>query len=105
MHTFSTLKHLDVIKDIVSGLVPRVIGSASNSCLLEQLKEAFSHLIVVAVPSSTHAAHHPVDGQKSPATLCWSTGSLGLNAESTAALACVSKPPSAKRDNQFSVNF
>lgn len=61
---FAIVKHLDVIKDFFSGLISRFIGSASNSFPLEQLKEAFSYRIVVAVSSAAHAAHQPVCVQK-----------------------------------------
>jgi len=60
----SIVKHLDVIKDFFACLISCFISSSSNSFPLEQLKEAFSHRIVVAVSSAAHAAHKPVGGQK-----------------------------------------
>jgi hypothetical protein len=60
----SIVKHLDVIEDFFACLISCFIGSATNSFPLEQLKEAFSHRIAVAVFSAAHAANQPVGGQK-----------------------------------------
>lgn len=64
MPALSIVKHLDVIKNFFSRLISRFVGSTPNSFPLEQLKEAFSHRIVVAISSAAHAANQPVGSQK-----------------------------------------
>ena len=55
MTPLAVVEHLDIVKDIAPGLAPCGIYLFANSLALEQLEEAFSYGVVVAIATSAHA--------------------------------------------------
>ena len=49
------VEHLDVIEDILPGLGTCCVDLSTNALALDELKEAFSNSVVVAVTSAAHA--------------------------------------------------
>lgn len=58
------VEHLDVNEHIGAGILPGWIDLAANPLSLEQLEEALSHGVVVAVASPAHAAEQVVVPQE-----------------------------------------
>lgn len=50
------VKHLDVIEDILPGVLPRGVNLSLDALALEQLEEALGHRVVVAIAPPAHAA-------------------------------------------------
>ena len=55
MTPLTVVEHLDVVKDIAPGLMPCGVYLFADALALEQLEEAFSYGVVVAVAASAHA--------------------------------------------------
>lgn len=53
---FGVVEHLDVMKDIGTGILAGWVELATNPLTLEQLEEAFSHSVVMAVAAATRRA-------------------------------------------------
>jgi hypothetical protein len=53
---FGVVEHLDVMKDIGTGILTGWVDLAADPLTLEQLEEAFSHSVVMAVAAAIH--HH-----------------------------------------------
>lgn len=64
MPAFWVVKHLDVMENILPGLLPICIGLALDPLALEQLKEALRYRIIVAVTAPTHTRLQIVCAQK-----------------------------------------
>jgi hypothetical protein len=63
--TFVVVEHLDVMKDIGTGILAGWVDLSTNPLTLERLEEAFSDSVVMAVAAATHAAAQIVISQKS----------------------------------------
>lgn len=55
MLSFWVVKHFDVIEDILTGILSGCVGSALDPLSLQQMEEAFSYGIVMAVTWPAHA--------------------------------------------------
>jgi hypothetical protein len=55
MLSFRIVEKLDIIEHIITSLPAGCVGSAPNSFPFRQLKEAFSHGIIMAIATPTHA--------------------------------------------------
>ena len=62
--TFGVVEHLDVVKDISTGILPGWVDLAANPLTFEQLEEALGHGVVVAVATPAHAADQVMVAQK-----------------------------------------
>ena len=62
--TLGVVEHLDVVKDISTGVLPGWVDLAANPLTFEQLEEALGHGVVVAVATPAHAADQVVVPQK-----------------------------------------
>ena len=62
--TFGVVEHLDVVKDISTGILPGWVDLAANPLTFEQLEEALGHGVVVAVATPAHAADQVVVPQE-----------------------------------------
>jgi hypothetical protein len=49
------VEHLDVVEDVLPGVVPGCVGLAPDALAFWKLEEAFSDSVVVTVSTSTHA--------------------------------------------------
>ena len=54
MLALRVMEHLDVIEQVLPGFFAGPIGSPSNPFPLEQVEEAFTNRVVVAVSSAAH---------------------------------------------------
>lgn len=54
------VEHLDVVEHVGAGGGPSWVDAALDPLLLQHAEEALGHCIVVAVPATAHARHHPV---------------------------------------------
>ena len=64
MSAGGVIKHFNVTKDITAGLLPSGIYFPADALALEQLEEALSDSIVVAVSPSAHAGFKVVASQE-----------------------------------------
>ena len=64
MTAFRIVEHLDVVEDVLPGVIPGCIGLALDALTLQQLEEAFSDSIVVTVSTSAHACFQPMRRQE-----------------------------------------
>jgi hypothetical protein len=61
---FWVVEHLDVFEHIGPGILPSAVDLSLDPFMLQQLKKALSHRVVMAVIASTHASTHVVGFQK-----------------------------------------
>ena len=61
---FRIVEHLDVVEDILPGVIPGCRGLALDALTLQQLEVAFSDSIVVTVSTSAHACFQPMRSQE-----------------------------------------
>ena len=62
--TLGVVEHLDLVKDISTGILPGWVDLAANPLTLEQLEEAFGHSIVMAVAPAAHTTDQVVVPQE-----------------------------------------
>lgn len=60
MQAFAIVEQLNVLKDLRSCLVSRLIIAVVNDLILQRTEEAFDHGVVIAVALAAHAAQHPI---------------------------------------------
>src|SRR5690606_977145 len=70
------VEHLDVVEHILSGFTPRSIGPASDAFALEQVEEALSHGIIVAVSAPAHGVNQIVVSQEASPVHAGELGAL-----------------------------
>ncbi len=64
MAALGVVEHLNVIEDICTGILPGQVNLAANPLALEQLEEAFSHRVVMAIATPAHTADQVVVPQE-----------------------------------------
>ena len=62
--TVGVVEHLDVVKDISTGILPGWVDLAANPLTFEQLEEALGHGVVVAVAPAAHTTDQIVVPQE-----------------------------------------
>ena len=61
---FLIVEHLDVVEDVLPGVIPDCIGLALDALTLQQLEEALNNSIVVTVSTPPHAWRQPMRRQE-----------------------------------------
>lgn len=75
------VEHLDVVEDILPGVVPSCIGLALDTLALQKLEEAFSDRIVVTVSAPAHAGFQPMRRQKIAPVLAGELGGFNRSSQ------------------------
>lgn len=80
MTALGVVEHLDVVEDIAACFTAGRIDASADAFTLEQLEEALSHCVVVAVTASAHAADQVVVTQEGlPLVACELAALIGMN--------------------------
>ena len=64
MFAFRVIEHFDVVEDVLSGLLAGFICSTPDAFPFEQVEEALSDRIVMAIPAPAHRVFDIVGPQK-----------------------------------------
>ena len=64
MFAFRDIEHFDVVEDVLSSLLACFVGSAADKFPFEQVKEAFSDCVVMAIPAPAQGVLDVVAPQK-----------------------------------------